>query len=295
MRVTTARRASTLASASASRRPSPDGYGETINVPERPVSFSQISSVRNGMNGCSSASEPSRQRRSTPARRLRGLRVRAREGRLDHLEIAVAELVPDERVDRLGRLVEAERLEVAVRRRPRSPRGATGSSGPARLSVRPARSSPGCSPSEQGQERTGAPRSRPSSRSCASRPCAPARPRPSGPEDAAEASVNRTASAPNSWIASSGSMTLPLVFDIFSPPTAHEAVQVDRVERRLVREAQSRHDHPGHPEEEDVVARDEHVGRIEVLRGRGLVGPAEHRERPELRTRTRCPARPGPA
>ncbi len=40
-----------------------------------------------------------------------------------------------------------------------------------------------------------------------------------GPVDAAEASVNRTASAPNSAMASSGSMTLPLVFDIFSPPT----------------------------------------------------------------------------
>ena len=40
-----------------------------------------------------------------------------------------------------------------------------------------------------------------------------------GPEDAADASVNRTASAPNSSIASSGSMTLPFVLDIFSPPT----------------------------------------------------------------------------
>ncbi len=49
-----------------------------------------------------------------------------------------------------------------------------------------------------------------------------------GPEEAAEASVNRTASAPNSAIASSGSITLPFVFDIFSPPIAHEAVQVDR-------------------------------------------------------------------
>ena len=40
-----------------------------------------------------------------------------------------------------------------------------------------------------------------------------------GPDEAADASVKRTASAPNSAIASSGSMTLPLVFDIFSPPT----------------------------------------------------------------------------
>ncbi len=40
-----------------------------------------------------------------------------------------------------------------------------------------------------------------------------------GPDDAADASVKRTASAPYSWIASRGSMTLPRVFDIFSPPT----------------------------------------------------------------------------
>ena len=42
------------------------------------------------------------------------------------------------------------------------------------------------------------------------------------------------------------------------------------------------HDHAGHPEEEDVEAGHQHVGRIERLQVRGLVGPAEDREGPEL-------------
>jgi hypothetical protein len=44
--------------------------------------------------------------------------------------------------------------------------------------------------------------------------------------------VKRTASAPNSAIASSGSITLPRVLDIFSPADAHEAVKVHDGEGR---------------------------------------------------------------
>ena len=48
------------------------------------------------------------------------------------------------------------------------------------------------------------------------------------------ASVKRSASAPYSSISSRGSMTLPLVFDIFCALlVAHEGVDVDVVERHL--------------------------------------------------------------
>ncbi len=51
-RVTTSRSDPTAASAAGSvQAGSPSGYGVTIKVPGRPVSFSQISSVTNGMKG----------------------------------------------------------------------------------------------------------------------------------------------------------------------------------------------------------------------------------------------------
>ena len=58
---------------------------------------------------------------------------------------------------------------------------------------------------------------------------------------------------------------------------------------------QGRHDHARDPEEDDVEAGDQHRGR-QVERAlaleRGLVGPAERRERHEAPRRTRCRARP---
>ena len=50
-------------------------------------------------------------------------------------------------------------------------------------------------------------------------------------------------------------------------------------------------DHARDPEEDDVVACDEHVRRIEVVQIRRLVRPAERGERPERARRTRCRAR----
>ena len=55
-------------------------------------------------------------------------------------------------------------------------------------------------------------------------------------------------------------MTLPFTFDIFSPfSSVTMRVQVHRAERHLLHEVQARHHHAGHPEEEDVVAGDQHV------------------------------------
>jgi hypothetical protein len=61
-----------------------------------------------------------------------------------------------------------------------------------------------------------------------------------------------------------------------------EAVQVDGLEGRLAGELDAHHNHPGHPEEEDVVPRLQNLGRVEPLQvGGGLVGPPKGAERPE--------------
>src|SRR3546814_2870102 len=60
-------------------------------------------------------------------------------------------------------------------------------------------------------------------------------------------------------------------------------MDVDRVERRFLREMQAHHDHPGNPEKDDVKAGDQHVGRVMRLQQRRLFRSAERRERPERR------------
>ena len=52
-------------------------------------------------------------------------------------------------------------------------------------------------------------------------------------------------------------------------------------EGNLAREVNARHDHAGDPEEQDVVARDEHRGGIEVRQIGRLIGPAQRGKRPE--------------
>jgi hypothetical protein len=59
-------------------------------------------------------------------------------------------------------------------------------------------------------------------------------------------------------------------------------MQVDGLEGRLAGDLDAHHDHPGHPEEEDVVPRLQNLGRVEALQVGGcLVGPAQGAERPE--------------
>ncbi len=65
---------------------------------------------------------------------------------------------------------------------------------------------------------------------------------------------------------------------------AHETVHVNVFERHAAREVRAHHDHPGDPEEDDVVARDQHGGgqvEVVVFRRGSVVqrfGPAERRE-----------------
>ena len=63
---------------------------------------------------------------------------------------------------------------------------------------------------------------------------------------------------------------------------AHDGVDVDVLEGHLAGEVLGHHHHPGHPEEDDVVAGDQHVGRQvagQVCAGLGVVGgPAQRGE-----------------
>ena len=62
-----------------------------------------------------------------------------------------------------------------------------------------------------------------------------------------------------------------------------DRVDVDVAERDVAHELEPEHDHPGHPQEDDVARREQHVGRVEGAQLRRVVGPAERRERPQLR------------
>ena len=62
---------------------------------------------------------------------------------------------------------------------------------------------------------------------------------------------------------------------------ADQGVDVDVLEGHLVHELEPHHDHPGHPEEDDVEPRDHQRGRVEVFELRCLVRPAHRGEGPE--------------
>jgi hypothetical protein len=64
---------------------------------------------------------------------------------------------------------------------------------------------------------------------------------------------------------------------------AHHAVDVDVAERHLARELRAHHDHPGDPEEDDLVAGDEHARGQEERELLRLRGPAERGEGDERR------------
>ena len=68
---------------------------------------------------------------------------------------------------------------------------------------------------------------------------------------------------------------------------AHETGDVDLAERHLTGEVQRHHDHPGDPEEDDVVAGDQHVGRVIRLEFDGFLRPTERAERPQRRREPR--------
>ena len=64
---------------------------------------------------------------------------------------------------------------------------------------------------------------------------------------------------------------------------AHDAVDHDVLERRLLHEVDAGHHHAGHPEEDDVLRRHEVRGRIVEAEVVGLLWPAHRGERPQPR------------
>ena len=62
---------------------------------------------------------------------------------------------------------------------------------------------------------------------------------------------------------------------------ADQRMDVDVAERHFFHDVQAHHHHAGDPEEDDVEAGDENVGRVVALHLGRLVGPAEGGERPE--------------
>ena len=66
---------------------------------------------------------------------------------------------------------------------------------------------------------------------------------------------------------------------------AHEAVNVNGFEWNLPGEVQAHHNHPRHPEENDVKTRHQHVSRVEGFEEIGLLRPAQRGERPQTRAK----------
>ena len=64
---------------------------------------------------------------------------------------------------------------------------------------------------------------------------------------------------------------------------AHQRVDVDGAERHLLHEMQAHHHHARDPEEDDVEAGHQRIGRVKAGELVGLVRPAQGRERPERR------------
>ena len=65
---------------------------------------------------------------------------------------------------------------------------------------------------------------------------------------------------------------------------AHQSVNQHRVERQLAGLLDAGEDHADDPEEDDVIAGHEHIGRVEIAVLGRILRPAEGRERPECRT-----------
>ena len=61
---------------------------------------------------------------------------------------------------------------------------------------------------------------------------------------------------------------------------SHEPMDVDIRERHVTHELQSHHDHPRHPEEDDVESGDQDPGRIEALKFLRARGPVHRGKRP---------------
>ena len=223
IRRTRSRIASTSASAARSR-PAGAGHAATITSSGSSAAWGsddQSASVTNGMTGCSRRTNVSSDSTSVHhvASRAASVSDVVREPCLRQLEAPVAELGPDAVVQRPGDLGELVLGDRADRRPPRSPRSATGSS------ARPARGRPGPAAAATASAGIDAGRTPSTNRVAFHSLFAKLRPVSSfcgpnfwsWPGVAPWITANRSASAPASSITTSGSTTLPFVFDMRWP------------------------------------------------------------------------------
>ena len=77
-------------------------------------------------------------------------------------------------------------------------------------------------------------------------------------------------------------MPLPRDLDILRPLSSRTRPWISTVWKgALPGVLAAGEDHPGHPEEDDVVAGDQHVGGVEIVQILGLLGPAQGGEGPQ--------------
>ena len=90
-------------------------------------------------------------------------------------------------------------------------------------------------------------------------------------------------------------MPLPRDLDIFRPWSSRTRPWMNTVWKGgLAGLLAAGEDHPGHPEEDDVIAGDQHVGGVEIVQVLGSSPASPGWRRATGRRRTRCPARRGP-
>ena len=208
--------------------------------------------------------------------------VLALQDRLGELDVPVADDAPDEFVERVGRLVEAE-VASAPCRCVRLARASSPSIHLLTVSLAAAGSKPSgstapfISAKRVAFQNLVAKLREPST-------LAGARRRRPAWDAASDAIVKRSASAPYLSISSRGSIDVALgLRHLLALLVRHQPVQVDGAERHLLHEVHAHHHHAGDPEEQDVPAGDQHAGRVVLRQLRRLVGPAERRERPQRR------------
>ena len=234
-----------------------NGISDASNSSRSPGRNPQISSVTNGITGCASATVRSSTHSSfaDAAARL----APAGQAHLDRLDVPVAEVVPDERVERLHRRREVVRPRAAAarRRRPRQPRQDPAVLYCFRLRGDGTASASACEQHEPG----GIPQLVGELRPLLDHPLREAH--VLGRAHLQQA-VARAVGAVRS-IRSSGFTPVPSDFDMRRPSSAWMIdVMTTSVNGHLAHELDPHHQHPRHPQVDDVARRDQHVAGVEL-------------------------------
>ena len=63
----------------------------------------------------------------------------------------------------------------------------------------------------------------------------------------------------------------------------HQLMQINRVKRNFIHHGQLHHHHPGHPEKQNILTGDKHIGGVVFFQRFGLLGPAQGADWPKPR------------